>query len=1093
MPAASLELLAAINMVIMVHIGHKYSIRSSGILATYLLLTFAIDIVKARSYFLRGELDALGGLAAATASLRLFLLILEERSKKNLLVDQNLREISGSEATSGFFSRSFFFFLNPIFLTGFSGQLQNADLEKLGLDFSSQVLHERLQNQWDRVNVASSERRLFWASFYAFKWELLTIFVPRLVSIGASFAQPFLMELVTETAELDARQEGHKVSNGKRGGITSSSVLVYVTLAVTKVSASHLANRLAVKVRGAHVAKLMDKTHKLSEREAKKSAVLTHMSSDIEDIAKGLTNFIDIPMVILEVVVGVFFLSRFIGASCFFVLLPVLGTNLTSFLLSRKSGPALGRWNKRIETRIAKTTETLRQLPAIKMLGLGPIMRDQLHRLRVQEMEISKIYRVYMGILSVTQTVADVGTPIVVIAGAFFWRGFGHRLVSSRVFPTLGVVTLIQTPTIKALASYTDVTAMLACFARIQSFMDLPEREDSRVDWNTLARSGSYEPGPTSHGPDMKRAQVQAQSSHGIIQFANASIGPVDMEEPLLKEINLSLFRGAVSGVLGPTGSGKSTFLKSILGETKNAAGFVYTDKVNIAYCGANVWLRDTSIRDNVIGCLEFDAVRYQEAIQACQLEDDIARLPGGHDYVVGPNGFNLSGGQRQRVSLARAAFAQCDITLIDDGFSSLDRRTATSVLSALCGVDGLFRKRHSTVLLSTYLPEVMDVIDHLITVDEDGHIVMEAPHEDPARSLMIAGYLSSASPRISTDIEDQEKAPIRELWALDPARAADLEEVYMRQRGSWRLYMVYIDSIGRLFCLGLAFLAFFVAGSEFLPEVYMRVWTERHPESGKWFIGYACIALICFVLSAIAYWLLFGVVAVKAAVALHEQMLDATMHATLGFLTSTKTGNVLNRFSQDTTLFAKVLPSYLFRTMYMFFSSVVLVAIILSSASFMSAALPAIVVAIYFIQSFYLRTSRQLRHIDLEEKAPLYTYFCETAEGVLYIEAFGWRSKSMANGYRLLDNSQQPYYLMQCIQQWLILVLGLLTAVIAFVLVSIVVWGEKGTSGPAVGLSFLSVLSFQRTLAVLLEAWTGSETSVAAIARLEQFKKETP
>lgn len=95
----------------------------------------------------------------------------------------------------------------------------------------------------------------FLGIFLCFKWELLTTFVPRLVSIGASFAQPFLTELVVETAELDVRPEGHKVSNGKRGGITFSLVLVYVTLAVTKVLASHLANRLAVKVRGAHVPK----------------------------------------------------------------------------------------------------------------------------------------------------------------------------------------------------------------------------------------------------------------------------------------------------------------------------------------------------------------------------------------------------------------------------------------------------------------------------------------------------------------------------------------------------------------------------------------------------------------------------------------------------------------------------------------------------------------------------------------------------------------------------------------------------------------------------------------------------------------------
>ena len=827
-PAASVELVAAVNLVMMVYIGHKHSTRSSGLLATYLLFTVAIDIVKARSYFLRGKLDALGGLAAATGSLRFLLLILEERSKRNLLFDQNLREISGSEATSGYFTRSFFLFLNPMFLSGFSGQLRNADLEKLGLDFSSKVLHAKLEKQWERDNIASYDRRLFWASFYAFGWDLLLIFIPRLISIGASFAQPFLIELVTETAELDARQEGHKVSTGKRWGMSFTTVLVYVTMAVAKVAASHLANRLAVKVRGALIGKLMDKTHELSEREAKKSAVLTHMSSDIEDIAKGLTNFIDIPMVILEVVVGVFFLSRFIGASCFFVLLPVLGTNLSSFLLSRKSGPALARWNKRIEIRIAKTTEVLRQLPAIKMLGLGPTMRNQIHHLRVKEMEVSKTYRVYMGLLNITQQAADVGTPVIVIAGAFFWKGFGHKMVSTRVFPTLAVVNLIQGPTLQALMAYTDVTAMLACFDRVQGFMDLRQREDSRVAWDPSAPSGSYEPVPTYYGSDVMRTQVQAESPYGIIQFANASIGPVDMEAPLLQEINLSLLRGSVSGVVAPTGSGKSTFLKSILGETKNAAGYVYTDKVNIAYCGANVWLKDTSIRDNIVGCLEFDAIRYQEAIQACQLEEDIGRLPGGHDYVVGPNGFNLSGGQRQRVSLARAVFAQCDITIIDDGFSSLDRRTATSVLFALCGADGLLRRTDSTVLISTYLPEVVDITDHLITINEDGRIIMEGPHENPTRSLLIAGYLSSVRPCISEDIEDQEKASIRRLWVLDPSQAPDPEEVYRRQRGSWRLYMVYIDSIGRFKCLSLALLAFFLAVSEYSPEIYLRIWTEK-------------------------------------------------------------------------------------------------------------------------------------------------------------------------------------------------------------------------------------------------------------------------
>ncbi|KAM3557228.1 hypothetical protein ARSEF4850_005179 [Beauveria asiatica] len=294
-PAASLDLIASINMVMMVYIGHKHSIRSSGLLATYLLFTLAVDILKCRSYFLRGELNTLGGLAATTASLRLLLLIVEERSKRKLLLDEKLRQISGSEATSGYFTRSFFLFLNPMFLSGFSNKLQNADMDQLGLDFSSKVLHAKLDNHWERHHVASTKRRLFWACFYAFRWDLLLILIPRLINIGVTFAQPFLIEVVTETAELDAKQEGYKVSHGKRGGMQFATGLIYITLAVTKVSASHLANRLATKVRGALIAKLMDKTHKISEREANKSAVLTHMSSDIEDIAKGLTNLSTYP------------------------------------------------------------------------------------------------------------------------------------------------------------------------------------------------------------------------------------------------------------------------------------------------------------------------------------------------------------------------------------------------------------------------------------------------------------------------------------------------------------------------------------------------------------------------------------------------------------------------------------------------------------------------------------------------------------------------------------------------------------------------------------------------------------------------------
>ncbi|OAQ99516.1 hypothetical protein LLEC1_05570 [Akanthomyces lecanii] len=1093
-PATSLELVATINVAVMVYVGHKHSVRSSSTLALYLLSTFAVDIAKSRSFFLRSGLDALGAIAVATASLRLCLIIFEEVSKKSLIIDDELRQTTGKEAASGFITRTFLLFLNPIFMTGFYNIVRRENMDKLGQDMSSKKLHEELKEQWRRQSIVDSRFRLLRACFWAWKWDILSFLWPRVLNIVLNFIQPFLIQRVTRIAELDARGEGYSVSPAERGSMPASTLLLYVLLTLAKTSAAHRTNRFITKVRGGVIAQLMEKTHNLSERDAKKAAVLTHMSADVEKLVDGLASFVDIPLAAFEAAFGVFLLSRFVGSSCFFVLLPVLGSHLCSYLLGRSIGPAAAKWNKSIEIRVGRTTEILKQLPAIKMMGLGPTMRDQIHQLRVEEMETSKHFRFFMALLNITGQFADVGTPVVVIAAAFFWKGFDGEVTSSQVFPTLAVVSLIQRPTSKSLNAYAEVTSMAACFDRIQAYLLLEERKDSRVKWDPSASPRTYELLPTHYGSEVLRPRQQTYSPGGIVQFVNASIRPAEMEESLLSEITIALGRGSVSGVVGPTGCGKSTFLQSILGETKTDNGYVYTDKVNIAYCGPSSWLRDTTIRDNIIGCLEFDAERYADAIETCQLEEDLARLPGGDAYVVGSNGLLLSGGQRQRVSLARAVFACCDITIIDDSFSSLDRVTATNALFAICGPEGALRRAGSTVLVSTYLPEVLDVADAMITIDEEGQVTLDqAGRYNPARLRKIQAYLSLPKPFASEEADAKEKALISRSWATDPKNSAESEGDPSKKKGNLGLYLVFIDSIGRWKCFGMSLLALLLTCSDAIPRIYMRIWSEIGPTQGIYFIGYALLSAFACFLAGLVYWVLYSILAVRAAVALHKQILDVAMRATIGWLTSTKTGDTLNRFSQDSNLFAKILPYYLFRTLYLFFTTLATMGIILSSATYMTAAFPAIVVAVYLLQGFYLRTSRQIRHLDLEEKAPLYTFFTETADGLIHIQAFGWAEQNMANGYQLLDHSQQPYYLMLCIQQWLGLSLGLVAAFVAFILASVVVWVKHGSSGSAVGLAFLGIMDFQRAIVYLLEAWIGSETSVAALARLETFKKGTP
>lgn len=166
---------------------------------------------------------------------------------------------------------------------------------------------------------------------------------------------------------------------------------------------------------------------------------------------------------------------------------------------------------------------------------------------------------------------------------------------------------------------------------------------------------------------------------------------------------------------------------------------------------------------------------------------------------------------------------------------------------------------------------------------------------------------------------------------------------------------------------------------------------------------------------------------------------------------------------------------------------------LIASGASYAAIGLPFGFFALYLVQKYYLRTSRQMRLLDLEMKTPLYTHFTETLAGVSTIRAFGWSPDFMGDNTRRLDISQKPFYTMFCIQRWLHVVLDLFVAGMALLLVSLALRVLGSTSQGAIGLALINLLSFNMTLKYVIESWTNLETSLGAIARLKWFMSTTP
>lgn len=157
--------------------------------------------------------------------------------------------------------------------------------------------------------------------------------------------------------------------------------------------------------------------------------------------------------------------------------------------------------------------------------------------------------------------------------------------------------------------------------------------------------------------------------------------------------------------------------------------------------------------------------------------------------------------------------------------------------------------------------------------------------------------------------------------------------------------------------------------------------------------------------------------------------------------------------------------------------------------SSYMAACIPVLLFVLYWVQKVYLRTSRQLRFLDLEAKSPLFTHFAETTEGLVTIRAFHWQATSMAENIRRLDHSQKPYYLLLCIQRWLNLVMDLIITALATLLVALAFSLRGTTSAGLLGVALTAILSFSQGLQDLLVSWTQMETSLGAIARVKNLE----
>nr|POE63570.1 metal resistance protein ycf1 [Quercus suber] len=513
-------------------------------------------------------------------------------------------------------------------------------------------------------------------------------------------------------------------------------------------------------------------------------------------------------------------------------------------------------------------------------------------------------------------------------------------------------------------------------------------------------------------------------------------------------------------------------------------------------FCAQDPWLPNGSVKSIITGVLEFDDDWYRLVISACCLATDILSFPEFDETNIGTKGLSLSGGQKQRLALARAVYARKEVLIIDDVLSGLDAGTAKHVFEHTFGPHGLCTRHGKTVILATHAVQFFHHAAHIVALSKDGAI-LEQGNFDQLRST--GEYLGNLA-KIQNQIAEDD-LPINSQALSKPSAATKVDDALQdlsRRTGDSTVYTYYAKSIGwRLGSVILVSAASFAFCMQF-PTLWVRWWSEAESNEndayplGLWIGIHMLLAVTAVSSVTIHIWVMLVRSVPKSSAILHKQLLVAVMRAPYSFFVKTDSGITLNRFSNDMSSIEGELAGAVMQTMDGSALCIVAMVLIAMGARFVGLIIPFILAVLYAIQKFYLRTSRQLRFLDLEAQAPLMTHMSEVIPGVSTIRAFGWERQSHEKCLRLLDTAQKPHYLLLCVQRWLNLVLDTTTAAIATIVVSLALTVRDTATAGSVGVSLLAILSFNEQLTYLINAWTSLETALGAVARCKNFEAAT-
>ncbi|XP_057569930.1 ATP-binding cassette sub-family C member 3 isoform X1 [Hippopotamus amphibius kiboko] len=477
-------------------------------------------------------------------------------------------------------------------------------------------------------------------------------------------------------------------------------------------------------------------------------------------------------------------------------------------------------------------------------------------------------------------------------------------------------------------------------------------------------------------------------------------------------------------------------------------------------------------------------------------------------DHVIGPEGV-LAGKTRVLVTHGISFLPQTDFVMVlADGHVS-----EVGTYAALLQRNGAFAnflrnyapdegKEHQEADSRTALEDKED--EEVLLVEDTLSNHTDLADDEPVTYEVQKQFMRQLSTMSSEGEGQGRPVPRRRLGVAEKvvqtteAKASHaLTQEEKAEMGTVKLsvYWDYAKAVGLFTTLVICLLYAGQSAAAIGANVWLSAWTDEAVVNGQQNntsqrLGvYAALGILqglLVMLSAIT----MAVGGVQAARLLHQALLHNKMRSPQSFFDTTPSGRILNRFSKDIYVIDEVLASTILMLLNAFFNSISTLVVIVASTPLFAVVIVPLAVLYFFVQRFYVATSRQLKRLESVSRSPIYSHFSETVTGSSVIRAYGRSQDFKAINDAKVDTNQRSCYPYIASNRWLGIRVEFVGNCVVLFAALFAVTGRSSLSPGLVGLSVSYALQVTLALNWMIRTISDLESNIVAVERVKEYSK---